>query len=61
MWVQIISFTALWKGIKIDLSCNMQKLGHHMKIWLGVEVDGGRHNPFSISEPTRSTNYNITI
>jgi len=48
MWVQIISFTALWKATVIDLSCNMQKLGHHMKIGLRMEVDVGKHNPFSI-------------
>jgi len=45
MWVQIISFTALWKATVIHLSCNMQKLGHHMKIGLGMEIDAGKHNP----------------
>jgi hypothetical protein len=34
MWVQIIPFTALWKDTVKDLSLNMQKLGHHMKIGL---------------------------
>jgi len=48
MWVQIISFTALWKATVIHLSCNMQKLGHHMKIGLGMEVDAGKQHPFSI-------------
>jgi hypothetical protein len=48
MWVQIISFPSLWKAVVIHLSCNMQKLGHHMKIGLGMEVVAGKHNPFSI-------------
>jgi len=26
----------------------MQKLGHHMKIGLGMETDKGEHNLFSI-------------
>jgi hypothetical protein len=44
MSVEIISFTALWKATVIPLSCNMQKLGHHMKIWLGREIDLGKYN-----------------
>jgi len=48
MWVQIISFTALWKEIVTHLSCNMQKLGNHMKIGLGMERDAGKHRLFSI-------------
>jgi hypothetical protein len=47
MWVQIISFTALWKADIIHLSGNMQKLGHPMKIGLGMEINAG-NNPFSI-------------
>ena len=30
------------------LLCNMQKLGHHMKIGLGMETDADKQNPFSI-------------
>jgi len=48
MWVQIISFTALWKATVIHLSCNMKKMGHHMMIGLGMETDGGKNNPFSV-------------
>ena len=43
MWVQIISFTALWKAAVIHLSSNMQKLGHDMKIGLGMEIVGGKN------------------
>jgi hypothetical protein len=48
MWVQIISFTALWKAIVIPLPCNMQKLGQHLKTALGREIDFGKHNAFSV-------------
>jgi len=55
MWIQIISFTALWKAVVIHMSCNMPKLGHHMKVGLGMEIDASKPNPFSIFQPTRYT------
>jgi len=43
MWVQIISFTALWKAVVTHL----KKLGHYMKIGLGMEMEAGKCHPFS--------------
>jgi hypothetical protein len=40
MQVKIISFTALWNGLKTHLS-----LGYHMRIGLGMEEDAGKHHP----------------
>ena len=41
-------FTALWNEIVIHMSCNIQKLGHRMKIGLGMEKDAGKHSIFHI-------------
>jgi hypothetical protein len=32
----------------VEGNCNMQKLGHHMNIGLGMGVVAGKPNPFSI-------------